>query len=324
MININQLYNIASQLNHTPKPEIFKLDEEDEVVNEGGSKESSDIKEDINDDSDSKSDAHLKPEMSSETESMSHSVNGGRKRIRRKIRHRERRKHNKSSEQAKHYDESSLTEEAYDCTSEINMEKRQMEPVSPGKYFKDDPAVKKEIDEIPLSAFESSSSDSSDSSFESVYEKEGLKHAVEKGHDCIIEEQSDEEDNSPDKENNTNAGEDIMISLGDIPIEIDQGLDDKRFKGPHNMNADNGKAFGYPRKEPEVKLEDISYLDNESVSDMVPRQEYSFGSRKMMESLKSVNGNLQTLEKDMNLDGRLHSLEKQMLNSSKLFWYPFP
>lgn len=177
------------------------------------------------------------------------------------------------------------------------------------------------LDEIPLSAFESSSSSSSDT-FESVNQEDLLNEIEQKRNQVIEEISSNQEDDNEEEKEPFNAAEDIMISLSDIPIEIDQGLHDKRYDGFSKINIDNGKAFRYQfTKEKEVKLDsDDSIFDEKSVSEFIPRTvSNNLKPTAKMVDLKSVNGDrIDEFKHEVFLLSNIRDLEQQMMNSGML------
>lgn len=198
------------------------------------------------------------------------------------------------------------------------MNKHKNAAVSPGKLFKEEGTNNPILDEIPLSAFESSSSSASSDTFESYYEKDQLIEELKRDRQQIIVERLSEDED--EDEDSANAAEEVMISLSDIPVEIDQGLDDKRQNGFSQMHADNGKAFRYNcQKEKEVKLSTgESCFDRDSVSDFVPRQLTGYKGNAYIDCAKTTNGEkLDNLKTEVFLETTLRELERQMVDSSK-------
>jgi hypothetical protein len=114
-----------------------------------------------------------------------------------------------------------------------------------------------------------------------------------------------------------------MISLSDIPIEIDQGLHDKRHDGFSKINIDNGKAFrNYFTKEREVKLDpEDSIFDEQSVSEFIPRTvSNNLKPIAKMADLKSVNGDrINEFKNEVFLLSNIRDLEQEMINSGIIF-----
>jgi hypothetical protein len=166
-----------------------------------------------------------------------------------------------------------------------------------------------------MSVFDSSQSSNSDDTFDSYSKDELLDELNRERVHIIVEKMSEEENDS------SYAGEHVTISLDDIPVEIDQGLDDKRAEGMGEMNADNGKAFRQKGKksEREVKLyPDESLAD--SGGDFVVRSSTQKKSKQLQfDELKSTIPNeYEEFKNEVYAESTLKDLERQMIDSSKL------
>ena len=158
-----------------------------------------------------------------------------------------------------------------DCSENVNSQDESKENINnpndnrtnytnPGEIFKNKNIDQSDIDDIPSSVFESSSDSESSNSFKSVEPEEIKESSKVHLNPMKVEYFSDE---------SLNAGEDVMVSLSDIPIEIDQGLSDADKNTPNDyQHRDNGRKSKYDKNilknEQEVKLND-EYTEMASV-----------------------------------------------------------
>lgn len=176
---------IAVALKETTKPEFMKIGDEEEE-NEGGSDDNSSTKSNK---PKKKSSKHKKKKHKVSTYS------------------------NRSSDGL--VDESSvILDSDEELKSAINFKVEDQFINPPGQLFSQNKVDKSAIDDIPFSAFESSDSSDSDDTFES-YEPDQINQSES-------ENKVEEVDEEHSKEA-YNVGEDMMVSLSDIPIEVDQG-----------------------------------------------------------------------------------------------------
>ena len=78
----------------------------------------------------------------------------------------------KGKYQKKRLDSSNVDLNSDDWASEINLNERKDKDIKPGRIFNSDKVINNMIEEIPLSAFESSRSSDSSDTFESQYEED--------------------------------------------------------------------------------------------------------------------------------------------------------
>jgi hypothetical protein len=217
------------------------------------------------------------------------------------------------SEHSKQY-ENSLDIDSEVCKSDDDIPKIKIDGISPGNLFKEEGTDTPIIEDIPMSVFDSSQSSNSDDTFKSYSKDELLDELNRERVHIIVEKMSDEENDS------SYAGDNVTISLDDIPLEIDQGLDDKRAGGMEEMHADNGKAFRQKgqKNEREVKLYPDESVD--SGGDYVIRSSTHKKSKKLQfDELKSTIPNeYEDFKNEVYAESTLKDLERQMIDSSKL------
>jgi len=260
-----------------PTPEVFKMEDEEEE-NEGGEKDSNDKE------NSSSSNRPQKPYQVQSKRSK-----GGYNEI-------------NQSEHSKRNDDGIMDVDIEDAKSEIKLRNNNEE-------IKERLAKLHLIDDIPLSAFGSSDSSSSDT-FESYNKDELIDELKNNRTQVIVERLSNEEESKIESEQNH-----IMINLSDIPVEIDQGLSDKRIEGLTKMNVDNGKAFRNKiYKEQEVKLFDGNSLcDDKSISEFVPRVNGNLRPHDRIEDNKTVSGErLEEFKNEVYFISNMQDLENEM------------
>lgn len=246
------------------------------------------------------------------SESLSHSSR--KRRVRGKVKSRNTHKSSPSKSKSQLHDETYIDLDSEEEKSDINIKDHQNPSVSPGKLFKEG-VENGEIDDIPNSAFESSDSSDTDGSFVSYSKEELIAELKNQRQQISVGEFTEGHEDDP-----PNAAEQVMISLSDIAVEIDQGLNDNRRDFHNESNHDNGNPFSYRyANEKEVKLYDNdSLMDKESVSDFVPRANTHFKSSNRIDDLKTVHeSQLEDLKKEVYLESTIRDLERRMLDSSK-------
>ena len=274
-------YCLAMALKDTPKPEIMHIQDEEDEDFEGGSD----------------TESHGSPEKKS------------------------RRPHVAKKKSSKimnnsHVSNKNDKSEDFDSQEElkvnINPNKSRANYANPGEIFKNKDIDQSDIDDIPYSAFESSSDSDSSDTFESV-EPEELKESSRAQISPIkVENLSNE---------SLNAGEDVMVSLSDIPIEIDQGLSDAdKNNSRHHDSRDNGRGATYDKHiitaEKEVKLND-NYTEMASVYHKnKKRNPANFDNSGLGQSIKSLNANqINTLEEEIYMENKIREFEAKIFDS---------
>uniref|UniRef100_A0A7S3NC99 Uncharacterized protein n=1 Tax=Euplotes harpa TaxID=151035 RepID=A0A7S3NC99_9SPIT len=223
----------------------------------------------------------------------------------------------KKNSKPKAIDESSADIDSGDKMSDYNLKKFKNQHANPGKPFKLDSdkgielqlndVEKSLIEDIPLSAFESSRSSDSSDSFESIYEEERQQNG-ENIRPIKVE-------NLTDSEKSVNAGEDAMISLNDINIEPDQGLNQNRLSSSTNKSF-NGQDLRYIRtKEKEVKLfTDNGSNEYDEESSLLKSRK--FNSKRGIESLNSMNEQkIAAFRAETYLESHMRLLEGKLINA---------
>ena len=218
----------------------------------------------------------------------------------------------KSSHKLQDLDESSVDlNSSEDCASEINLKNKEVEYANPGAIFsKNGPNEESAVDDIPMSAFESSSSTDSDSTFESV-DADELNQSSARILDTpiLVEEFSNR---------TLNAAEDAMVSLSDIPIELDQGLSQRPSEAKNGDENENGSFDKFPNAifsgEKEVKLDD-AYSDHPSVLLVkTPHARTHVQHKGLDASMKSLDAfRLNKLEAEIYMDNKIREMEIKIM-----------
>lgn len=199
------------------------------------------------------------------------------------------------SEHSRQYD-NSLEIGSDECKSDLDIPKAKIQGISPGNLFKEEGTDTPIIEDIPMSVFDSSQSSDSDDTFDSYSKDELIDELNRERQHIIVEKLSEDESDS------VNGTEQVIISLSDIPIEIDQGLDAKRNENIEYMSADNGKAS---RKRRKIKEFEVKLYPVESGGDFMNR---SNTNPYKYEEFKN----------EVHVESTLKDLERQMIDSSKL------
>ena len=125
-----------------------------------------------------------------------------------------------------------------------------------------------------------------------------------------------------DEEEEANAAESIMISLNDIPIEIDEHIHDVRQNGMSKFTPDNGKTFKKNKPEYVIRLDpDDSVGEFKSEDEFIGRSNTNLPlpqDMRLLDDVKSVNHQqYEDLKNEIYIESAMKDLEKQMMNSSK-------
>lgn len=300
-VEVSDFSDEISLIKNIPTPEIYRIQDEEEDY-EGGE---SDAKQESGNSDSQNSKNHLNPVNKRRKRKIYNDIN--------------------QSEHSKINDEDSIEIDSEDCKSDIQRWRKLNRLVSPGKLLQNnrDEEEGEIIEDIPMSVFESSSSSNSDDTFESYEDDELLIKLKNERTPIKIEEFSEEED-----EDIGNEAEQIMASLSDIAIEIDEDIDDGRQNGLSLMNADNGRIFQnkYKKSEKGIRL-DRSESVGEYCSDFgfmkkcvtkLPIPQYT----KLIDDIKSVySPKFEDFKQEMTIENTLKTLERQMMDSSTIFTF---
>lgn len=275
----------------TPTPEIFKLEDEEEM--EGGEQDA-------------------EPESGS-----SYPENSITKKRKRRQKNLKSYNEINQSEHSKRYNDSSIEVDSEENKSDYHQSKRSKKALAKQNLYIQNDDISEDIDDIddiPLSAFESSQSSSSDDTFESIENDELLHNLKKERTPIVIEHFSDEECKR-------NEAEEIMASLSDIAIEIDENIKDARQNGMSHISPKNRQSM-FKKSEVGIRLPpDNSIEDLHTENDFVQRADTNLAipsNLKLIDDIKSVNSpEFEKIQRDNMVNDSLKDLELRMMDSSK-------